>query len=86
MDPNATLKNLLDACDKGNRDEALGAVADLVQWFGKGGFLPTVDRQDDAYTIGKSRTPDNLHGTCPACRKVGLLYHACPTCHGFWFA
>lgn len=86
MDPNATLKNLLGACDKENRDEALCAIGELVQWFGKGGFLPTVDRQGDAYFIGNTVLPDNLHGVCPMCGKVGPLDRGCPTCPGFWFA
>ena len=40
MDPNATLKKLLDAIAAGEREETLEALSDLHAWLAKGGFMP----------------------------------------------
>jgi hypothetical protein len=40
MDPNATMRRLRDALQTGDRDEALEALGDLLDWLKKGGLLP----------------------------------------------
>jgi hypothetical protein len=40
MDPNATWKRFLDACDSADFHEAQDALEDLCEWLTKGGFPP----------------------------------------------
>lgn len=40
MDPNATLRELLIACDDGDRDTAIECLDNLKTWITGGGFLP----------------------------------------------
>lgn len=44
MDPNQALADLLDACEKGDRLQALEALENLQDWLAKGGFFPEVKR------------------------------------------
>jgi hypothetical protein len=43
MDPNATLRHLLDALREGDRDLVLQALDDLAGWIRQGGWLPNPD-------------------------------------------
>jgi hypothetical protein len=40
MDPDACLRRIVEACQEGDRDEALSAIEDLRLWIRRGGFLP----------------------------------------------
>jgi len=40
MDPNATLKLMVEAFARGERDEGLDALENLRDWLMSGGFLP----------------------------------------------
>ena len=44
MDPNATLADLLAACEDGDRDKALLALENLQNWLSKNGCFPEVKR------------------------------------------
>lgn len=44
MDPNATLKLLLDAFHDSDREAAFDAIENLMDWMTKGGFLPNDPR------------------------------------------
>lgn len=44
MDPNQALADLLDACEKGDREQALESLENLQDWLAKGGFFPEVKR------------------------------------------
>lgn len=44
MDPNQTLADLLDACEKGNREQAFASLEALLDWLSKGGCFPEVKR------------------------------------------
>ena len=44
MDPNATLRNLLNALADGDRNEAASAANALTEWLMVGGAAPTVER------------------------------------------
>lgn len=61
MDPTATLKRFMEACEDDDRDTAHEALSDLREWIGKGGFLPSITHHilpDDGrslYEIGGRR-------------------------------
>ena len=40
MDPNATIRDLMDALAGGDRDEAADLARALADWLDRGGFLP----------------------------------------------
>ena len=44
MDPNKTMKNLLDACECGDREAAYSALEALIHWINHDGVLPKVER------------------------------------------
>lgn len=40
MDPNVCLQQFLEACEYNDRDEAIAALEDLLDWLNEGGSLP----------------------------------------------
>lgn len=40
MDPNATLRRLIDACNDEDKEAAIESLEDLLAWLKGGGFLP----------------------------------------------
>lgn len=40
MDPNATMRILLEAIEEGDRDLTCQALEDLLDWLEHGGFMP----------------------------------------------
>ena len=42
MDPNATLKAILEALAEKDRDQAVSSLEDLARWLESGGFFPTI--------------------------------------------
>jgi hypothetical protein len=53
VDPNATWRRLLDALRGNDYMEARAGARDLLDWLGKGGFLPRVtgDEADDRQIV-----------------------------------
>lgn len=45
MDPNAALKEMVEAFARGERDEGLDALDNLRDWLMGGGFLPETEAQ-----------------------------------------
>lgn len=43
MDPNETMKNLLDACVDNDREAAYSALEALIHWINHDGVLPGVE-------------------------------------------
>lgn len=46
MDPNACLIRILEAMWDDDREEVICGLEDLAEWLDKGGFMPTVVRED----------------------------------------
>lgn len=44
MDPNATLRILLESIEEENRDLAMQVLEDLLDWLEHGGFMPRLHR------------------------------------------
>ena len=42
MDPNATLRILLESIEDGDRDQTCQCLEDLLEWLEHGGFMPQV--------------------------------------------
>lgn len=42
MDPNATMRDLVDSIQCGDHEAALASISFLLEWLGKGGFAPTL--------------------------------------------
>ena len=45
MDPQETLRLILEETADGNIEEAMELIGYLADWIGKGGFAPTLDAQ-----------------------------------------
>jgi hypothetical protein len=41
MDPNATLRDLTNALEDGDYDDAVTLASDLLMWLHRGGLIPT---------------------------------------------
>lgn len=59
MDPNETLKCLLDSLNEQNREEAIQALENLRDWLAKDGFIPRVEHVSeddgiDTYKVGSN--------------------------------
>jgi len=62
MDPNETLKIIIEELGNGNEAEAEYAIADLREWIAKGGFQPTnkKDREIALLMAGMTWDPNPL--------------------------
>lgn len=49
MDPNATLRLILEALDNGETPEAAQSARDLMDWIDKDGFPPNFDNLSDQH-------------------------------------
>jgi hypothetical protein len=47
MDPNATLRELIEAAVRGDWESMLEAANDLAEWIDKGGFPPADPRKKE---------------------------------------
>jgi len=62
MDPNATLRQMLEHMAEGERDGALDALDVLRDWLMGGGFLPEQAAQDVTEGLESDRLPRLTRG------------------------